>query len=74
MQFLSLIHISNVVKNSSIIQFLFGYGTGNSGYTMSNLYGQYVDLKSWVVETDVMNQIYSNGIIGFILYLSLIHI
>ena len=60
----------NVVKNSSIIQFLFGYGTGNSGYTMSNLYGQYVDLKSWVVETDVMNQIYSNGIIGFILYYS----
>lgn len=58
----------NVVKNGSIIQFLFGYGTGNSGYTMSKLYGQYVDLKSWVVETDVMNQVYSNGIIGFILY------
>lgn len=60
----------NVVKNGSIIQFLFGYGTGTSGYTMSKLYGQYADLKSWVVETDVMNQIYSNGIIGFILYYS----
>ena len=60
----------NVVKNGSVIQFLFGYGTGNSGYTMSKLYGQYADLKSWVVETDIMNQIYSNGIIGFILYYS----
>lgn len=58
----------NVVKNGSIIQFLFGYGTGNSGYTMSKLYGQYAELKSWVVETDVMDQIYSNGIIGFVLY------
>ena len=58
----------NVVKNGSITQFLFGYGTGNSGYTMSKLYGQYTELKSWVVETDVMNQLYSNGIVGFVLY------
>lgn len=58
----------NVVKNGSIEQFLFGYGTGNSGYTMSKLYGQYTELKSWVVETDVMNQLYSNGIVGFFFY------
>lgn len=58
----------NVVKNGNIVQFLFGYGTANSGYTMSKMYGQYTELKSWVVETDVMNQLYSNGIIGFVLY------
>ena len=58
----------DVVKNGNIVQFLFGYGTGNSGYTMSKLYGQYIELKSWVVETDIMNQLYSNGIVGFILF------
>lgn len=57
-----------VVKNGNVIQFLFGYGTGNSGFTMSKLYGQYTELNSWVVESDVMNQLYSNGIVGFIIY------
>ena len=61
---------SNVVKNGNVIQFLFGYGTGKAGYTMSKLYGQYVNLKSWVVETDVMNRIYSNGIMGVVIYYS----
>lgn len=32
------------------------------------MFGQYAELKSWVVESDVMNQLYSNGIIGFIFY------
>lgn len=57
-----------VVDNENIIQIFFGYGTGNSGYPISKLFGQYAELKSWVVESDVMNQLYSNGIIGFIFY------
>lgn len=62
----------NVVKNESVTQFLFGYGTGNSGYPISKLFGQYANLKSWVVETDIMNQMYSSGIIGFFLFYGLL--
>lgn len=57
-----------VVSSGNIVQFLFGYGTGNSGYPISKLFGQYTELKSWAVESDIMNQLYSNGIIGFCLF------
>lgn len=57
-----------VVSSGNIVQFLFGYGTGNSGYPISKLFGQYTELKSWAVESDIMNQLYSNGIIGFFLF------
>lgn len=57
-----------VVKISSIPQILFGYGENCSGYPFQILFNQYVDVASWAVESDVMNILYSRGIIGFILY------
>lgn len=57
--------ISQIIDDESIIQFLFGYGTSNSGYPFSKIFGQYVDVKSWVVESDIMNQFYSGGLLGF---------
>ena len=61
-----------VVSSGNILQFLFGYGTGNSGYPISKLFGQYTELKSWAVESDLMHQMYSSGIIGFLLFYGLL--
>lgn len=61
-----------VVDDENIIQFLFGYGTSNSGYPISKLFGQYADLKSWAVESDIMNQLYSSGIFGFLIFYGLL--
>ena len=36
---------------------------------MSFLYSQYASMKSWAVETDIMNMIYSRGLIGFAAFL-----
>ena len=58
-----------VFDNSSVIQILFGYGESCSGYTMSYLYSQYTSLGNWAVETDIMNIIYSRGIIGFLVFI-----
>ena len=61
-----------VVEDENIIQVFLGYGTGNSGHPISKLFGQYADLKSWVVESDIMNQIYSSGIFGFLIFYGLL--
>ena len=58
-----------VMDISSLSQIFFGYGEGCSGYTMSYLYHQYTSLKCWAVETDIMNIIYSRGILGFLTFL-----
>ncbi len=58
-----------VLEFSSLNQIFFGYGEGCSGYTMSYLYNQYSSLKCWAVETDIMNIIYSRGIVGFLTFL-----
>lgn len=57
-----------VIKISSIPQILVGYGENCSGYPFQILFNQYVDVASWAVESDVMNILYSRGIIGFVLY------
>ncbi len=57
-----------VLENSTPLQVLFGYGMGCSGLPISRCFGQYAELKNWAVETDVMNQIYSCGLIGFLVF------
>ena len=57
-----------IVKKENIGKLLLGYGTSNSGFPISKILGQYTNLESWSVESDVMNQLYSNGIIGFLLF------
>lgn len=61
-----------VILDGGPVHFLFGYGTSNSGYPISKLTGQYAELKSWAVESDVMNLLYSNGILGFVAFYSLL--
>ncbi len=62
----------DVINISSIPQILFGYGEGCSGYPYDQLFNQYGYLSSWAVECDIMNIMVSRGIIGFILYYSMI--
>lgn len=57
-----------IVKNSSIIQTLFGYGYGCSGYTITAMYNRYTTLSSWAIESDYINIIVSRGIVGFLIY------
>ena len=57
-----------VVSKSSIIQVIFGYGSGCSGYPISKIFGQYSNLKSWSTESDIMNILLSRGILGFVIF------
>ena len=62
----------NIAKTSSLAEILFGYGEGTSGYMITKIYGRYNDLKSWSVESDVVDKLLSRGIFGtitFYLYL-----
>lgn len=55
-----------VFKNSSLLQILFGYGYGCSGFPYSMMYDRYTELANWAVECDVMDILVSRGIFGFI--------
>ena len=60
--------IPEVYGISSLSEILWGYGNACSGLPHSILYSQYANLKSWVVECDVVNILLSNGIFGFIVF------
>lgn len=62
--------IPEVVKNMPLLKVLFGFGEGCSGYIMTNLVGQYSDYGAWALECDVVNILWSRGIVGFILFYS----
>lgn len=59
-----------VVKNSSFLQILFGYGLGCSGYTITQMYNRYVSLGNWAIECDIINIAINRGVIGFFVYYS----
>ena len=57
----------SIFKNSSVSQNLFGYGYGCSGYIFSVLDNR-INIGNWAVESDIMDRLYSLGIVGFVLY------
>lgn len=57
----------SILKNSSVSQNLFGYGYGCSGYIFSVLDNR-INIGNWAVESDIMDRLYSLGIVGFVLY------
>ena len=57
-----------IIKNSSVLQFIFGYGYGCSGYTITSLYGRYADGGTWAIESDYVDILVSRGIVGFLGY------
>lgn len=49
-----------------IIHFLFGVGSGSSGYMYSRYYAIYSTVNAWTIENEFANQLVGNGIIGAI--------
>lgn len=62
-------NFGNIVKNLNVVEFLLGTGFGTSGLQYTLLYGQYANIGSWVVESDLINIFIGQGIIGFALWL-----
>ena len=56
-----------ILSKSSLTQTLFGYGYNCSGSIFSALYNR-MNIGNWSVESEIMDRLYSLGIIGFILY------
>lgn len=56
-----------IFSKNTIIQNLFGYGYSCSGSVFSNLDNRF-NIGSWAVESDIMDRLYSLGIVGFVLY------
>lgn len=57
--------LPDIFSKISIISSFFGVGMSSSGLIFSDLYGQYVEME-WVVESDFVNILLSQGILGFI--------
>lgn len=57
-----------ILKRSSLMQIILGYGYGCSGYPISEMYGLYADHASWAVECDIINILISRGMFGFVVY------
>lgn len=62
-----LTSIPFVLSNTNIINLLFGYGIGTSGFQMTRFFNQYPD-KLWTIECDVVDIMYSVGIIGMAVF------
>lgn len=62
-------NFGNVVSNLNVFEFLFGTGFGTSGLQYTLMNGQYANLGSWVVESDLINIFINQGIVGFSLWL-----
>ncbi len=63
-----LTSVFDVARFAGITKILFGFGIGCSGYPFTVLYQQYntVDFGTWVVECDIINQLWSTGLIALI--------
>lgn len=61
------LRLPSILKRSSFITLLFGYGIDCSGYVFSKYFFQYTDLI-WVVESDFVNILLNLGIVGFVLF------
>lgn len=59
--------LNDIFDRNSIISKFFGVGFSSSGIFFSKYYGQYNDIV-WVVESDFVNILLNQGIIGFCLF------
>lgn len=57
-----------ILQKINLKNVIFGTGFGTSGQHYTWFNGQYVDLKSWVVESDYINILLSQGVVGLILW------
>ena len=63
-----LTSISAITMKNDLISNLFGYGPGCSGYALSALMNFYATSDKWSIECDYVNQLWSYGYIGFVVY------
>lgn len=66
--FYYLTSIPTITLKNGWISNLFGYGPGCSGYPQSVLMHFYANSEKWTIECDYVNQLWSYGYIGFIIY------
>lgn len=57
-----------IVQKAPLMQILFGYGVGCSGYPITVMYDRYTEMGNWAVECDIVNILLSRGIFGFLAY------
>lgn len=63
-----LTSIPAITMKNDFISNLFGYGPGCSGYAQSELMNFYTDSDKWSIECDYVNQLWSYGYVGFVVY------
>lgn len=63
-----LTSIHEITQKNDFISNLFGYGPGCSGYAQSELMNFYADIDKWSIECDYVNQLWSYGYVGFVVY------
>ncbi|ONG00497.1 hypothetical protein BVG98_07455 [Lacticaseibacillus rhamnosus] len=59
--------LPEILKSIPFGRILFGYGYGCSGYIYTHFLGQYSQLTTWAVESDVINNLFGTGLICSIL-------
>lgn len=63
-----LTSIPAITMKNDLLSNLFGYGPGCSGYPQSELMNFYADSDKWSIECDYVNQLWSYGYVGFVVY------
>ena len=63
-----LTSVPAITMKNDFISNLFGYGPGCSGYAQSELMNFYADSDKWSIECDYVNQLWSYGYVGFVVY------
>ena len=63
--FLYYKNLPAIIRNMDFIHVLFGTGMGTSGQHYTWFNGQYANMGAWVVESDYIDILLSQGIIGF---------
>ena len=61
------LRLGEIYEQTDIVTILFGYGIGCSGVPYSMYFNQYTD-QIWVVESDFINLLLSQGLFGFIAF------
>lgn len=71
--FLYYKNLNAVLKKLNIFNLLFGTGFGTSGQHYTWFNGQYSDMGAWTVESDYINILLNQGIVGLVLWFYLIY-
>lgn len=61
-----------IIKQAPLMNVLFGYGADCSGHPFQEYYSYYTSLAAYTIECDYVNIALNHGIIGFVLYYSML--